>query len=400
VRSIVTQDTSETLPIASLVAVIGGLTVVAMTAGFNAPLFSTRLDAMGYSDQLIGINAAANSVAPFLMAPLAPLILARYGLARVMIVSGILEAILFLACIVVPGFWGWTAIRLMMGFIAGVSWVAGEVWITQAATDATRGRVLAIYNSSFGLGTAAGPVLLTWAGHSGPAPFFLAAVLLVVSVLPVIWARHLAPTMHNDGNRPSVRLLMVPLRTAPVPMMLNLSYAMVFVAIWTFLPVYAVDTNYSVEHAYLQLSVFAIGSIVLQLPIGWIVDRGNSRLTGLALLTATLMAVATLETFVQWLWLDFAYFFILGGISSGLYVVALTIIGAKFRGPALAGAVTIYTLMWSLGALIGPPIVGEINDHVGPAGLTVSLILFTAVFIPFVARDWWRNRVEDRTSTS
>jgi MFS family permease len=390
----VTQVASNTLPVASLAAVIGGLTVVAITAGFNAPLFSTRLDAMGYSDQLIGINAAANSIAPFIMAPLAPLILARFGLARVMIISGLLEAILFLACIAVPGFWGWTMIRLLMGFIAGVSWVAGEVWITQAATDATRGRVLAIYNSSFGIGTAAGPVLLTWAGYAGAAPFLLAAVLLAVSVLPILWARHLAPAMHDDGNRPSVRLLVVPLRRAPVPMILNLSYAMVFVAIWTFLPVYAVDTGYSVDQAYLQLSVFAVGSIVLQFPIGWLVDRGNRRLTGLALLTTTLLAVAALEVFVQWPILGFAYFFILGGISSGLYVVALTMIGARFRGPALAGAVTIYTLMWSLGALIGPPIVGEINAHLGAAGLTVSLVLFTAVFVPFVARDWWRNRVE------
>jgi len=395
-----TERTAETLPLASLVAVISGLTVVAVTAGFNAPLFATRLDAMGYSDQFIGLNAAANSIAPFIMAPLAPLILARYGLARVMIVSGILEALLFVACIFVPGFWGWSAIRLVMGFIAGVSWVAGEVWITQAATAATRGRVLAIYNSSFGMGTAAGPLLLTWAGHAGNTPFILAAILLAVSVLPIYWARHLAPVMEGDGHRPSVGLLLVPLRRAPVPMMLNLSYAMVFVAIWTFLPVYAVDTNYSVDHAYLQLSVFAVGSIVLQLPIGWLIDRGNSRLTGLLLLVTTLLAVATLEVFVQWPILNFVYFFILGGISSGLYVVALTIIGAKFRGPALAGAVTIYTLMWSLGALIGPPIVGEINDHLGPAGLSVSMVLFTVVFIPFVARDWWRNRNDDGAVTS
>ncbi|MBT7647009.1 MAG: hypothetical protein HN768_08125, partial [Rhodospirillaceae bacterium] len=89
-----------------------------------------------------------------------------------------------------------------------------------------------------------------------------------------------------------------------------------------------------------------------------------------------------------------------GGISSGLYVVALTIIGAKFRGSALAGAVTIYTLMWSLGALIGPPIVGEINDHLGPAGLSVSMVLFTLVFIPFVARDWWRNRKDDGAASA
>jgi len=388
----VTERDGETLPVASLAAVIGGMTVVAMMAGFNAPLFSTRLDAMGYSDQLIGWNAAANSIAPFIMAPLAPFLLARYGLPKVMIVSALAEAVLFLACIAVPGFWGWTVIRLLMGFIAGVSWVAGEVWITQAATDATRGRVLAIYNSSFALGTAVGPLILAWAGHSGALPFVLAAGLMAVSCVPIVWASRLAPTMEGDSHPPSITMLITPMRRAPVPMMLNLAYAAVYMALWTFLPVYAVDTNYDVDHAYTQLSVYALGAIVLQLPIGWIVDRGDSRLTGLALLVLMLVGSAILEIFVHTPLADYAFFFVFGGISSGLYVVALALIGKKFRGPALAGAVTIYTLMWSVGSLVGPPIVGGINDLVGPAGLPISMALFCLVFVPFVTRDWWRNR--------
>lgn len=388
----------DRLPVASLAAVIGGLTVVAMTLGFNAPLFSTRLDAMGYSDELIGINAAANSIGMFIMAPLAPMILARYGLPRAMIALGLLEALLYLACIVVPGFHGWTAIRLVMGVIGGVAWVAGEVWITQAATDATRGRVLAIYNSAFGIGTAAGPMLLAWAGHDGNLPFVLAAGLLCVAVLPVAWARRRAPSMADDVRRPSVRMLLPPLRRAPVPMMLNLSYALVFVALWTFLPVYAVDTGYDVERAYRQLSAFALGAVVLQLPVGWLVDRGDSRLVGMVLLGASLIGVALLEAFVRVPLLDLAFFFVLGGFTSGLYVVAMAIIGARFRGPALAAAITVYTLMWSIGSLVGPPTVGVINSLLGTAGLPISLVLFTLIFLPFVVRDWWRNRARPPTA--
>ena len=40
-----TAGTSGKLPAASLAAVIGAMTVIATIAGFNAPLFSTRLDA-------------------------------------------------------------------------------------------------------------------------------------------------------------------------------------------------------------------------------------------------------------------------------------------------------------------------------------------------------------------
>ena len=386
------EGAAERPPLASLVAVIGGLTVAAVTAGYNAPLFSTRLDAMGHGDSAIGWNAAANAVAPFFMAPLAPAILARWGLPRTMIAAAFLEAALFLACLGAPGFWGWSAIRLAMGAIGGVSWVAGEVWIAAAAPAAARGRILAVYNSCFAAGTAAGPLFLGWVGPAGALPFVAAAVLLALSAIPVIWARRLAPAMKGAGPRPSIGMLVAPVRRCPAPMALNLVYALIFMALWTFLPVYAVDTGYDVGRAYRQLTAFAVGSIALQLPIGWAVDRGGGRATGLLLLAVTLAAVAALDLFVRNPLFDLAYFFVLGGAASGLYVVALAIIGATFRGAGLSAAIAAFTLMWSVGALAGPPVVGAVNDLLGPAGLPVSLALFAAAFMPMVARDWWRHR--------
>ncbi len=391
-----TAELARRLPVASLAAVIGGMTVIAMIAGFNAPMFSVRLDAMGYNDRLIGINAAANAVGPFLMAPLATVILARWGLARAMIACGILEAALYLACIAVPGFTGWTVIRLIMGAVGMATWVAGEVWITGVAPDAMRGRVLAIYNSFFGLGVAAGPVILSWADERGHLPFVLAALLMAAATIPVIIARRLAPPMPRDQRRPSIRALLPSIRLTPVPLMLNLAYALTFMALWTFLPVYAVDTGYDVDRAYHQLSFCAAGVVAVQFPIGWLVDRGDRRLVGLVLLVVSMAGFAVLDLAAHLPWIDYAYFFLLGGLTSGLYVVALAIIGAVYRGTALASAITVFTLMWSLGSLAGPPIVGLVNGFAGPSGLPLALVLFCAVFIPFAARDWWLNRAAGR----
>ena len=387
------SDAIKVIPLASLTAIICGMTVIAMIAGFNSPLFSTRLDAMGYSDELIGINAAANAVGPFLMAPLAAMVLARWGLARAMIAAGLLEGLLYLACILVPGFTGWTAIRLIMGAVGLASWVAGEVWITSAAPDAFRGRILAIYNSCFGLGVAVGPAMLAWAGHTGNLPFVLAALLMAAATVPVILARRLAPAMPGEHSRPSVRALLKPMRQTPLPMLLNLSYALTFMALWTFLPVYAVDTHYGVERSYHQLSFCAAGAVALQLPIGWLVDRGDRRLVGLLLLLIAVAGFACLELVVRLPWIDYIFFFFIGGLTSGLYVVALAMIGSFYRGAALASAITIFTLMWSLGSLAGPPVVGIINGALGPSGLVVALVLFCAIFVPVAAREWWRNRV-------
>ena len=380
----------------SLIAVIGGLTVASMTGGFNAPLFATRLDEMGVDDWLIGASTAANAIGLFVVAPFAPAIIARFGLAPVMIVTTLLEAVLYLACTVVTGFWGWTIIRLAMGAIGGVLWIAGEVWITQTATDAIRGRVLAIYNACFSMGSAVGPSVLSIVGYAGPTPFIIATAITVASVVPIVWARRLAPQIEDerrgDGLLGMMRSMLTPLRLAPVPMMFNLSYALVFTALWTFLPVYAADTGLDVDRAFQQLTAFAIGGIALQYPIGWLSDRGDSRLVGACLIGGSFLALLAIDFFIHVPVLDFVYFFILGGLVSGLYVVALSLIGAQFRGSSLATAITVYTLMWSAASVFSPPFVGVANNIVGPDGLPLSMVLFTAVFLPFAVASWLRHR--------
>ncbi len=387
------DDQAGRLPVASLVAVIAGLTVAAMTGGFNAPLFSARLDAAGYDASLIGLSAAANAVGLFAVAPFAPGLLARHGLARIMIVTSLMQAVIYLVCGLTESFTLWTLLRLLMGGIGGVLWIAGEVWITEAATNATRGRVLAIYNSFFGLGTAAGPTVLSGIGHQGALPFVVAAVIVVVSIGPIVWARALAPRIEDGGGGGfAPRALLAPLRLAPVPMMLNLSYALVFAGLWTFLPVFVVDTGLPVDRAFQQLTAFSVGTIVLQFPVGWLSDRFDRRLIATVLMAASLVAVASMNLFVHVPGLDFAYFFTLGGIVSGVYVVALSLIGERFRGTALAAAITVYTLMWSAGSMVGPPLVGLATQVAGGDGLPLALVGFTLVFLPFTAAAWLRHR--------
>jgi MFS family permease len=79
-------------------------------------------------------------------------------------------------------------------------------------------------------------------------------------------------------------------------------------------------------------------------------------------------------------------------LVSGVYVVALSLIGEQFRGTALAGAITVYTLMWSAGSMVGPPVTGFAGQVAGPEGLVLSLVLFTAIFLPFTIASWWRHR--------
>jgi hypothetical protein len=109
-------------------------------------------------------------------------------------------------------------------------------------------------------------------------------------------------------------------------------------------------------------------------------------------MVATLALLAVMAPVVRVAGLDLAFFFVLGGIVSSTYVVALALLAERFRGTGLASAITVYTVMWCLGSLAGPPLIGAATQAAGPGGLPLALAAATALFIPFIAAGWWRGR--------
>ena len=106
----------------------------------------------------------------------------------------------------------------------------------------------------------------------------------------------------------------------------------------------------------------------------------SSALAACALLSALLVAVvpvldprhgAILAVLVLW-----------GGISFGIYTVGLALLGQRFHGGDIARANAAFTIMYTLGGLIGRPAAGKAMDLAGGFGLggTVAFIYLVAGF--------------------
>jgi MFS family permease len=124
--------------------------------------------------------------------------------------------------------------------------------------------------------------------------------------------------------------------------------------------------------AALLLSVFAIGAMALQLPLGWAADRFDRRKLlaaiaaccavaplGMALAAPSFPLLAALAAF----W---------GATSVGLYSVALTEMGARYRGGKLAVANAAVVLSYGIGALAAPFGFGAAMDAIPPDGLMLG----------------------------
>ena len=368
-----------------MVAVITCMTVTALIFGLSWPLFALRLEEMGASESAIGWNAAAQAIAILAVAPMMPWLLARFSAAWVMIVSILASIVALLLCPLLPDEDVWFVLRLFIGAFGHIMWIAGETWINQIAEEKSRGRTMALYGMALGLGSAIGPTVLTIVGIEGWTPFLLAAGLTLVSTIPIAMALDSVPPResdHSGAHGHAWHSVVRSLFHAPLPMLLNLCFALIFGAVWTFLPIYGPVVGLDADTAIMFLTLQSLGGIVMQYPIGWVADRMDRRLlsvilVGVSCVSYLFMPGALADPF----WAG-PYIFFLGGLSGAIYSLALTLIGEQFRGASLAGASTMFTVMWNVGAFVGPPATGTAMAVGGLEAFPYVLVVMTLIFLP------------------
>jgi len=185
----------------SLAAIIGTAFGVGVAVGAIVPLVSFSLARDGYNALLIGINSALLPMAVVLMGPLMPWIIARLGAARSVYLGLGITAVCVLLFPAIPNYYAWCGIRFVIGLAGAVHWIASETWINLMATSRSRGRVMGLYATVMALGFVFGPLIINVTGIDGWIPFIAVSAALVVALLPVAFARQLAPAASGYGTR-------------------------------------------------------------------------------------------------------------------------------------------------------------------------------------------------------
>jgi MFS family permease len=364
----------------SLFAVIVAMGVTSAIYSLSLPLFAARLDEMGHSESVIGINSAAQAIALILVAPFGPRLLRHLGPAVLMLWMLGLSFAFILLCPLYDNAWYWLVMRLLLGAATGLLWIAGEAWINEASDDATRGRILALYGISGACGTMAGFGILYLSGHGGWLPFVIIEILIVACCLAVAAAVKVAPPFHGHASQTMLGLAF----RAPTPMVVNLLVAITFGSLASFLPIYGPDVGLPRESVFLLLALLSAGGL-LQYPIGWLADRMDRRLLAILVMAAMAALFAVMPATLADPVLRWPYVVILGGGMMGLYTLGLILLGARFRGVDLGAATTLFQVMWNTGMVVGPFAVGFAMDAAGAGALPWTMVAFYAVVIVFIA---------------
>jgi MFS family permease len=374
-------------PGSALACAIATISIVGVGLSLTMTLISVRLGEQGYSARAIGLNQAAAGVATLLAASLIPSLARRFGVRPLLFLSLLLCVFCLVGMAATDRYWVWFSIRAVFGAALTTLFVLSEYWINAIAPPERRGFVIGLYAASVALGFAAGPFILTLVGTATSTPFVVAIALFAGAALPIILGSGSAPEITTAPSIPVFAFLLA----APVATLAGLLHGAIETASMGLLPVYALRAGLTAQTGALLVTLFALGNVVFQLPIGYISDLIDRRSLLIWIAVLGLFGALALP-FAQpgGVGLFGAMLLVWGGIVGSFYAVALGYLGSRYRGADLPGANAAFVMLYSVGMLAGPPTMGLGMDLLGPDGFFFSAALALTLYLGVVA--WRRSR--------
>ncbi|MFC7053007.1 MFS transporter [Hansschlegelia quercus] len=377
------QSTSTPADRLGIAAAIGCITLAGVSLSLSVPLLALAMEARGASGSMIGANTALAGLAVMIVAPLLPRLAAIFGVTSLLLGALALGAATSVAFYFVEPLWAWFPLRFLFGGAFATLFVVSEFWINAAAPPKSRGLVMGLYGTALSVGFSAGPAIVAWTGLTSFTPYAICAALFALAAFPVFAAGGSAPRIERPEAGRGVLFF---IRLAPAATLAGFTFGAIETGGFTFLPIYGVRIGLTPGEATLLGSAVAIGNVLWQMPIGLLSDRMDRRLLLLLIGVLGLAGALAIPYVSQWPIPFYVMLALWGGAVSGLYTVGLALIGSRFSGVDLATANAAFVVMYSLGMLVGPPVLGAGFDVWNPHGAPLAMAAILLAYIVLIAR--------------
>jgi MFS family permease len=368
----------------SLAAAISSIAVFGIGIGAGGPLLSLILEARGTDSSVPGLNAAAGFIGVIAGPLLMPRLVARFGFKRFLLAALPLSLVLFLLLKPLDSLGAWFVLRFFGGLCGSSIFAATEAWISQLVGDTGRGRVMGIYTASLAAGFAVGPIVVSLTGIGGWAPFLSCALIEIIAMLPLaaVPGRGGDPDLAAGAHPVTMMWRMKPIVLTVV------MFAMYEGATIFLLPVWGERAGLSLATSASLISAVFVGAILLQIPVGFLSDLVGRQTTLRVCAAVGLVGATLLPALASYPTLLLVTLVIWGGFTTGLYPVALALIGDRFRGADLLNANAGLVIAYGAGAFVGPILGGGAMDAWNPHGIAAMLAVMFAVLL---VTTWWRG---------
>lgn len=371
-----------TRPLLSNWPLFFGLTMIMMGNGLQGSLLGIRASLENFDEMATGLIMSCFYLGYIIGSRFSPRFIRDVGHIRVFAALASLAATTILLHGVFVDPWFWALVRMGTGFSYAGLYIVIESWLNDAATNRTRGRMMATYMILSYLGLVAGQLMLNLAAPEHIELFVLSSVLISVALMPISLSKRPAPTIIIPKSI-GIRGLY---KKSPLGVIGMVTSGMITSMIFAIAPVYGENAGYTIGQISLLMTAFMIGAILAQPPIGWLSDRFDRRkvLTAV-LLTLSLICALTYVTGIMTHAGIVPYLAatIIGGFALSIYSLAAAHTNDHLQKDEITTASATLIMINGLGAMCGPLLVTTIMGNFGTQAyfMTISFVALCAFII-------------------
>ncbi len=352
-------------------ALFTGIGLLMVGNGLHGTLLGIRSEYEGFSTVATGLVMTCYFVGFLAGSRVAVRALRAVGHVRVFsaLASMASTATLVHALTVTPITWG--LMRFTTGLCMAGLYVVVESWINDLATNATRGRLLALYMVVTMGGIAGGQFLLNLADPRGFELFVIASVLVSLALVPVSLSGASSPPTTISAPMSISELA----RIVPTGIANSCLVGMAHGSLLGMGAVYATRAGLTPAQTAFFMGAPMVGGVVLQFPIGLVSDRVSRRAVMLAVALSATLAAGALLAVPAGSATSYLLMFLVGGFSFPLYSLGIAYTNDWIEPEQLMGASSVLVTMNGLGAIMGPLLSAALILFLGTGMFFVALIL-------------------------
>lgn len=375
------QKTVSPFAIASVILSMG---LVSVGNGLMFSYIPIRLAASGHDPAWAGSILSGMSLGSMAGCLFTNGIVRRAGHARAYLVftALIILSNAVLAFGVVP--LTWLGARLGYGFAIAALFIISQSWLNDAVENRIRGRVMAVFYITYIMGLGTGSLLLTGLEINGNLPPLVSVFLAALSILPIGLTTLPLPQPPVPGTISFRRAWAI----SPVGLVSMLAVGGMSMLAGGFTPIHLSASGYTKNEVAMLMFAMPIGTLLVQLPAGWISDRTDRRyvLAGCALISAAAAAVCGLFDGAPLLALA-AFYILWDGATESVYSIGNAHAGDRARKDELVELSATMLFAWSVSGFLVPGAATVVTAWYGTQAYFPMAIFMSLLLAAFVA---WR----------
>jgi len=277
----------------------------------------------------------------------------------------------------------WAALRIIVGFLMAGLFFTIESWLNLRSSKKTRGQILSLYMVTNYLASMLGQLLVNVWSVKGLELFCLGAMLLCVSLVPVVLTRVAGPDIDRTSRLSIARLY----RVSPLGVVASLGAGLISGAFYGMGAVFGAGIGMSIFTISVFMGITLLGGLSMQWPIGLLSDRYDRRTVLLWVLiiiaTTCLLEFALSRTAHATTWL-LVLTGLFGGAAATIYPLAVAHAFDYVEREQMVAASAGMLLSWAIGATAGPLLASLLMSREGDwslllylAGVSGALAVFT-----------------------